>query len=271
MSDGGSAFIQVAAGFHPAARGWAGELTLAGAQERYVAPICPRNSNSRSGRDLAGAGLEVTGPKAEQNYGGVSTKNEIPLSFIHEKYHVDFEAGVILNKRLGTVAGSKNSRGYIRLQIGGSTGKTFAAHRVIWAMYHGYWPEYEIDHINRIRDDNRICNLRIVSPQENAKNKLMYASNKSGHTGVYKVRNFWRATITANGVRADLGVFYTFEAAVAARQDAERKLNIHNNQRCGNPYRYSHLPKSARPIVDGSSHTARHYARAQFCPRILTS
>lgn len=63
MSDEGSAFIQVAAGFHPAARGWAGELTLAGAQERYVAPICPRNSNSRSGRDLVGAGLEVAGPK----------------------------------------------------------------------------------------------------------------------------------------------------------------------------------------------------------------
>ena len=63
MSDVGSAFIQVAAGFHPAAWGWAGELTLAGAQERYVAPICPRNSNSRSGRDLAGAGLEVTDPE----------------------------------------------------------------------------------------------------------------------------------------------------------------------------------------------------------------
>ena len=60
------AFIQVAAGFHPAARGWAGELTLAGAQERYVAPICPRNSNSRSGRDLAGAGLEVTGPNTSK-------------------------------------------------------------------------------------------------------------------------------------------------------------------------------------------------------------
>lgn len=75
------AFIQVAAGFHPAARGWAGELTLAGAQERYVAPICPRNSNSRSGRDLAGAGLEVTGPEYIQN-GSNHAATQYPRAFI---------------------------------------------------------------------------------------------------------------------------------------------------------------------------------------------
>lgn len=42
-------------------------------------------------------------------------------------------------------------------------------HRVAWAIHHGEWPDH-IDHINRDRLDNRICNLRSVTKAENAKN-----------------------------------------------------------------------------------------------------
>lgn len=44
------------------------------------------------------------------------------------------------------------------------------AHRVVWYLHHGYWPE-NIDHINGIRTDNRICNLREVTHEENCQNR----------------------------------------------------------------------------------------------------
>lgn len=59
----------------------------------------------------------------------------------------------------GKPAGSKNKEGYICLRI---KPKSYKAHRLIWQMLYGIWPDY-IDHINRIEDDNRLINLRDVS------------------------------------------------------------------------------------------------------------
>ena len=47
--------------------------------------------------------------------------------------------------------------------------KPYRAHRVIWALVHGEWPEGQIDHINGVRDDNRLENLRVVTNQDNQK------------------------------------------------------------------------------------------------------
>lgn len=55
---------------------------------------------------------------------------------------------------VGSVAGSKNSLGYVQIKI---SGKLYHAHRLAWLYVYGYMPEKEIDHINRIRDDNRIA------------------------------------------------------------------------------------------------------------------
>lgn len=68
----------------------------------------------------------------------------------------------------GRVAGSKKRRGYVDIGI---LGTVYQAHRLAWLHYHGEWPKQQIDHINRVRDDNRIVNLRDVSYLENARNK----------------------------------------------------------------------------------------------------
>ena len=64
--------------------------------------------------------------------------------------------------RVGVVVGSV-SHGYILI---GLLGKRYRAHRLAWLYVYGTWPKHDIDHINRNRSDNRICNLRDVTRQQ---------------------------------------------------------------------------------------------------------
>lgn len=110
-------------------------------------------------------------------------------------------------------------------------GQKLKAHQVIWAIFHGVWPDDFIDHINGIRSDNRIANLRVVTRAENAKNSRESARNKSGATGVgWHARDgVWAARIRVDGHLIHLGTFKDFDAAVAARKEAERRHGFHQN------------------------------------------
>lgn len=102
------------------------------------------------------------------------------------------------------------------------------AHRAAWAHYYGEWPELTLDHINGVRNDNRIENLRVAGNSINAKNLKMHRRNTTGATGVYRVRRSsrWLAQITADKKYIYLGRFDTFEEAVAARREAEAKYGF---------------------------------------------
>lgn len=115
--------------------------------------------------------------------------------------------------------------------IGGILGKTYLAHRVIWALVHGAWPSAEVDHINGVRNDNRIANLRAVTRTENGRNVCRRKNNTSGVTGVSfdNERNKWCARIRVNYRVCMLGRFDTFDAAVAARRAAEQRYGFHEN------------------------------------------
>jgi hypothetical protein len=101
--------------------------------------------------------------------------------------------------------------------------KRYRAHRVAWAIFNGKWPQDEVDHINGIRCDNRIKNLRDVPKNINAKNTRRRSDNTSGYIGVSwnKYVGKWTASITILNKMKNLGLFESIEDAIAARQKAE--------------------------------------------------
>lgn len=108
-------------------------------------------------------------------------------------------------------------------------GKNCRAHRVVWLLTYGEWPTQHIDHINGIRSDNRISNLRDVSRSENAKNSCLPRVNKSGFIGITRDNSKWRARIWVNKKRYHLGCFESFDDAVAARKVAMAAEGFHPN------------------------------------------
>jgi hypothetical protein len=116
-------------------------------------------------------------------------------------------------------AGHLNKNGYVTIQI---NGRLYRSHRIIFLWHHGYLP-HEIDHINRIKNDNHIENLRDVSHSENCINRGLRTDSSSGVAGVYwdNQLNKWRARITVNKKRKSLGLFSNFDDATTARKMAE--------------------------------------------------
>lgn len=101
--------------------------------------------------------------------------------------------------------------------------------RYSWFLCNGYparsvWTP-KVDHINRNKLDNRRENLRIVTRKTNSYNLPVCKRNTSGVRGVswHKTRGKWRAHIYKDYKQIHLGVFTTFEDAIAARQRAEKE------------------------------------------------
>lgn len=126
----------------------------------------------------------------------------------------------------GQVAGAL-CRGYVVIRVDGIL---YRAHRLAWLYYHGKMPANEIDHINRDKSDNRICNLRAATSAENKQNLSLKQSNKSGVAGVCfdTTRNKWAVNIRFDGRRMHVGRYDNFSEAVAVRKAAERKYHKFN-------------------------------------------
>lgn len=142
-------------------------------------------------------------------------------------------------KRVGKIASAKTSEGYIKVHIDGIY---YRAHRVAWLINKGEtpkYPEFEIDHINGDRADNRISNLRTVTKSQNQKNSSQRVTNTSGVHGVNwtpKYNNIendgrWVARIWNGPKHVYLGQFRTLHEAQIARKAAERVLGYTGTDR----------------------------------------
>jgi hypothetical protein len=103
-------------------------------------------------------------------------------------------------------------------------GVQYKASRLAWLLMSGEWPPGYLDHVNGIRDDDRLCNLREATPADNSANKRGYSS--TGIKGVYlHPDGSYQASIMRHGRQVHLGRFRYLTDAISARRLAA--LGIH--------------------------------------------
>jgi hypothetical protein len=145
----------------------------------------------------------------------------LDLAVLAELLWYDSETG-LFSRLCGAPIGTRHSKGYVSIKLHGYEA---LAHRLAWYMTHGETPA-GIDHINRVKHDNRIANLRPATSSENQCNRGVQSNNTSGVTGVARNRHdtAWQAYIKLAGKRKHLGTFQDFDEAVAVRKAAEAAM-----------------------------------------------
>ena len=145
------------------------------------------------------------------------------------KYEFDGEVLKIITKKGETILADKSDydilskhtwciskTGYPVARI---NQRTVKLHRVLLNLTD---PSIIADHRNRNTLDNRRCNLRICTAQENARNK----SGKNGYIGIRKAPyNRYEVRITHNYQTIHVGYFRTLDEALEARRKAEEKYH----------------------------------------------
>jgi len=125
----------------------------------------------------------------------------------------------------GTKAGSVRHDGRIAITL---KGHPYAAHRVIWFLVYGKWPDGFLDHINGDPSDNRLCNLREATNSENQQNITSKGRGRSGVLGAQWNSQLgkWQSSIKLNGKNIYLGAFASKEEARNAYLSAKAKIHI---------------------------------------------
>lgn len=152
----------------------------------------------------------------------------LDINKLKENLHYDEATGLFTRKKssnnktkVGDTAGFYDKKGYLRIMV---CNETYAAHRLAWFYVHGRWPKGQIDHINEIKDDNRISNLRDVDQTTNKLNTTMYASNRTGVKGVVhnnRKGKPYKAYIRFNSNLIYLGGYNSVKEAATAREIAD--------------------------------------------------
>ena len=139
---------------------------------------------------------------------------EIKRHELYSNYGADCDGNVyrIGMKSIKIIKGSKTYNGYIRVTI---ARRTFPSHRFIYECFHGIINSNKvIDHIDDVRDNNRITNLQLVAAQENCKKsatKRNYDFAKDNHFNIHKVKatcedGSVEYFASLYGVQRDLGI-----------------------------------------------------------------
>jgi hypothetical protein len=159
---------------------------------------------------------------------------ELPsLERLQELFDYNSGKGLLLWKKptklrikAGMIAGTKNAKGYLNACV---DARSYMVHRLIWLYHYGKPPENSIDHINGVRHDNRICNLRDVSNTVNTENQKRATSQNrsSGALGVSREKKHrrWRAVIETKGKQIHIGYYDTIEEAQTAYINKKRQLH----------------------------------------------
>lgn len=138
------------------------------------------------------------------------------------KYFIYNEDGTFTRMDRKNSNGCINKDGYLRIKI---KKKCYLAHRLVFAYFNGRFPKEEIDHINRVRTDNRIENLREVDRLGNIQNTTKKINPDTGVYGVYKDKSTkgLKKVYTFHHKNKSYR-FYTIEEAVNKRKELYGEL-----------------------------------------------
>lgn len=156
----------------------------------------------------------------------IRSRDDIDAEFVNSLLEYDPETGDLFWKR--RPAGSLHSAGYLTISLGRYA---YKAHRLIYLMVNGRWPDGLIDHLDGDGTNNAIKNLREATFSQNAMNRKIRSDNTSGYKGVsfMKKINKWSAYVNIPGdggtKRHYLGVFNTAEEANQACMKARAELH----------------------------------------------
>ena len=142
----------------------------------------------------------------------------------YENYEIS-NLGNVRNKKTGRILKQALRNGYHFIQVSkNNEKKNMKIHRLV-ALYFIPNPNNKscVDHINRIKTDNRLDNLRWCSNSENSMNKSKHSNNTSTCTGVHydKSKNKWVVRIVINKKEKHIGLYSTFDEAVKIRKEQE--------------------------------------------------
>ena len=124
-----------------------------------------------------------------------------------------------VNRAGRRVSDKPNSDGYLSICI---DYKIYLQHRVAWLYAYGEFPEGHLDHINRVKTDNRLCNLRVVTDFENSQNTPPAKNNLYPNVGWIATKNRFRVKIKSAG-KAYVKFFKSFEDAKQCSDEMRKK------------------------------------------------
>lgn len=139
----------------------------------------------------------------------------LTAELVREMLSYNPDTGCFRSMARNRKVGSTDKDGYLVIMI---SKKTYKAHRLAWLYVNGSWPTAQIDHINGVKNDNRISNLREATNAQNAVNTGVIKTNTSGLKGVsYSAkRRKYRAQIMRSGRNQTVGFFDSAHEAHAA-------------------------------------------------------
>ena len=145
-----------------------------------------------------------------------------PLELLRDKFTYNPDTGVLVHNKTyssyikrGDIAGYKRSDGYIQVKVSGTA---YLSHRICYYLQTGTEPNY-VDHINRVRDDNRFSNLTSVTHAVNMNNKTDYKNNRTGERNITKRGKYYVVTFRRGGISHHVWQGTDFQEAIRQRDN----------------------------------------------------